>query len=332
MARIASLLFLFLALIAGCGPGSERDHKDHDHDHKDHDHKDHGHDHDHDHDHDHSGPNAHLWLDPVLAKQFIEGLAGPLSEALAKAKTDNRKLNIVASIHPVASLLRELTGDDANVFTMLPQGGSPHGFEITPDVMRKLGEADVVIIVGLSLDPWAEKAAKNSGKRGYELLKFSDLVEAHKNGKASGLVGDHPVITRAKSVIDKLDALHAKYQSALAAVKTKELITFHNAFDLLAARYGLKVVAHLTEMDLPTGAEVTPTHLREARDAVKKYQLKTLYAEPAYPDTALLAIAEATGVKVLRLDDLGGEDREGYRTYFEMMESNLKVLMEGQNR
>ena len=59
-------------------------------------------------------------------------------------------------------------------------------------------------------------------------------------------------------------------------------------------------------------------------------KLKTIYAEPAYPDTALHAIAEATGAKVLRLDDLGGPQREGYRTYFEMMESNLKVLVEGQ--
>lgn len=331
MSRFAFLLCLLLALLPGCGQG--HDHKDHnhkDHDHKDHDHKDHSHDHDHD--HDHSGPNAHLWLDPVVTKQFIEAAAQPLSDALAKAKADNRKLNLVVSIHPVASLIGELIGDEANVFTMLPQGGSPHGFEITPDVMRKLGEADVVVIVGLSLDPWAEKASKNSGKKGHVLLNFSELIETHKAGKAKALAGDSSLVPRVKNVIDKLDALHAKHQTALAAVKTKELVTFHNAFDLLAARYGLKVVAHLTEMDLPTGAEVTPTHLREARDAVKKHQLKTLYAEPAYPDTALQAIAEATGVKVLRLDDLGGSDREGYRTYFEMMESNLKVLIEGQNR
>ena len=336
MSRLAFILLALLALSVGCGDGhdhKDHDHKDHDHghhDHKDHDHKDHGHD-DH-HGHDHSGPNAHLWLDPVLTRQFVEAVAGPLNEAIVRAKAAGRKLNVVISIHPLASLVGELTGDEANLFTMLPQGGSPHGFEITPDLMRKLGEADLLIMVGMSLDPWAEKAAKNSGKSGLVIHRFADLIEAYKKTKPQPLAEDAVLAARTKATLDKLDALHAKYQAATATLKTKELVTFHNAFDLLAERYGMKVVAHLTEMDLPTGAEVTPRHLREARDAVIKHKLKTLYAEPAYPDTALTAIAEATGVKVLRLDDLGGADREGYRTYFEMMESNLRVLMEGQSR
>jgi len=323
-----SLLIVFLA---GCGGGDSdhgHSHKDHDHhDHKDHGHKDHGHDPD----HDHTGPNAHFWLDPVLAKQFIDMAWPAVGEAIATAKQAGRKAVIVASIFPVASLVSELAGEDAVVTTMLPQGGSPHGFEITPDVLRAVSGADLVVIVGLSLDPWAEKAIK-SAKNAPKGIRFAELVEQYQDGKEQPVPADHPLAGRVKTMGDKLVALHEKHKAELGKLVTKELVTFHNAFDLLAERYGLKVVAHLTEMDLPSGAEVTPTSLIEARDAVKKFKLKTLYAEPAYPDAALHAIAEATGVKVLRLDDLGGPDREGYRGYFEMMESNLKVLVEGQSR
>ncbi len=319
MSRLANIFALLLAL-AGCGDGHGRDHG----------HKDHHHGHGHHHDHDHSGPNAHLWLDPLLVKQFIEMVPHDLGRVLAAAKKENRKANLVVSIHPLASLISELVGEEATITTMLPQGGSPHGFELTPDILRKLGQADALLIIGMNLDPWAEKAAKNTGKTNLPVIAFAALVEKHQDGLSQPLPADHALGPAQAALLAKLDALHEKYGQALSKVAVKEMVTFHNAFDLLAARYGLKVVAHLTEMDLPTGAEVTPTHLREARDAVKRHRLKTLYAEPTYPDSALNAIAEATGARVLRLDDLGGPDRQGYRTYFEMMESNLKVLVEGQ--
>jgi zinc transport system substrate-binding protein len=319
MSRLWIIVLVPFVACSGCGgSGGEGDHKDHAH-------LEH-----HDHDHDHTGPNAHLWLDPVLTRQFVEAVAGPLAESVAAA--NDRKARVVVSIPPLASLLTDLLGDGATITTMLPQGGSPHGYELTPDVLKALSHADVLVMVGLTLDPWAEKAAKNVGSKGLRVLKFAELVHDHQEGHVKPMPNDHPLATNVRAITARLDALHEEYKTELAKVKTKELITFHNAFDLLAARYGLKVVAHLTEMDLPTGAEVTPGALREVRDAVKKHGLKSLYAEPQYPDAAMQAIAEATGVKVLRLDDLGGPDRQGYRTYFEMMESNLKVLVEGQSR
>ncbi len=315
--RLGLLLFALLALL-GCGGGHDHDH-DHDHGHG---HKDHG--------HDHSGPNAHLWLDPVETKKFVRLLDSFLTAHMERAAKENRKAEIVASIFPIGSLVEEIAGERANVRVMLPTGGSPHGFDVTPDVIQMVTKADLVIVVGLGLDGWADKVwqsvhgKSDHGRHG--LISFQALLSSRVPDDAL------PPSPRAQAVLDKLDALHTKCEAELSKVKMKELVTFHNAFDLLAERYGLKVVAHLTEMDLPTGAEVTPGALSEARAAVKKHGLKVLYAEPQYPDSALKAIQEATGATILKLDDLGGPDRPGYRTYFEMMESNLKTLMEGQNR
>ena len=328
------LVVAALAMLTGCGGGDGHSHKDHDHDHKDHGHKDHGHDHD----HDHSGPNAHLWLDPVRTKLFVQNVSPRLTEIIdAAAKKDaKRKPVIVASIFPIGSLIEGIVGDSAEVKVMLPTGGSPHGFDLTPAVLRMVSEADALVFVGLSLDPWAEKAAKNARKE-KAVLRFAELLKSSESDEEEFVPGRldpplPPLVVRRQALIAKLDALHKRCEAELSKVKTKELVTFHNAFDLLAERYGLKVVAHLTEMDLPTGAEVTPGALTEARAAVKKHGLKVLYAEPQYPDSALRAIQEATGVTILKLDDLGGPDRPGYRTYFEMMESNLKTLMAGQSR
>ena len=126
--------------------------------------------------------------------------------------------------------------------------------------------------------------------------------------------------------------MDAEYRQQLAAVPQRELITFHNAFDLIARRYGLKIVAHLTDIELTPGGEVTPEHFMEAVHAIRQFKLNAVYAEPEFPDVILNSIHRETGVEVLQLDPLGSPRQAGYQTYQEMMRSNLKTLVKGQRR
>lgn len=198
------------------------------HDHHGHDH-DHSHNHAHDHAHDHTGPNAHLWVDPVLARQFVKW--------------------------------------------------------ITPQIQ--------------SLAP--DAAARQQ------------------------------TIAAAEALDEKLAALDQQYKAALADVKRKELVTFHNAFDLLAQRYGLKVVAHMTDVDLAPGGEITSNQLIDVIKSIREHELKVIYAEPQFPDRAVAVVTRETGAAVYRLDDLGGQGVPGYEDYFQMMQTNLQTLVKGQN-
>lgn len=128
----------------------------------------------------------------------------------------------------------------------------------------------------------------------------------------------------------RLLELHQEIRFHLSKLSNRKIVTFHNAFDLFAQRYNLDVVKHLTEIELSPGGEVTASSLVEAIEAVKRNNLRAIYAEPAFPDAAVKAISEQTGVRVLKLDDLGGPTVEGYRDYFELMRSNVKTLREGQ--
>ncbi|MCE9591690.1 MAG: metal ABC transporter substrate-binding protein [Planctomycetes bacterium] len=143
---------------------------------------------------------------------------------------------------------------------------------------------------------------------------------------------------------ERLQSLHARTTLAssnlllldrecammLTKMPVKRMVTFHNAFDLPAARYGLTVAAHLTELELSPGGEVSAERLVEAINAIRKYKLKAVYTEPQFPDAYAKSLSAETGVKVLTLDPLGDPRREGYRTYFEMMRSNLETLYQGQ--
>lgn len=309
-------LILCSLSLMNCGDG--HDHKDHSH--KDHSHKDHGH-----HGHDHSGPNPHIWLVPQKAILFVQGAAPKLS---ALIEASDKKPTIVVTIFPLQSLVEELVGDKATVRTLIDANGSPHGFEIQPHHLKQLSEADALVTVGMNFDDWAEKAMREArGDKQSTVLQFAKLTERDENRKPPG-----QQLANAGTLITKLDALHKQYESKLSSVKNKKLVTFHNAFDLLAERYGMEVIAHLTEIELSHGGEVPPKQLLAVKNAVTKHELKVIYSEPQFPDRAMQAIREASNVEILRLDPLGNPNVEGYRNYFEMMESNLQTLVKGQSK
>ncbi len=90
-------------------------------------------------------------------------------------------------------------------------------------------------------------------------------------------------------------------------------------------------MAHLTEIELAPGGEVSPKDLVEALDAIRRYHLRVIYAEPQYPPRATDMLREESGVRVLSLDDLGGPSIPGYDSYQAMLKSDVNVLAEGQS-
>ena len=275
---------------------------------------------------------------------------------------------IAASIFPIQSLVVQLTGDWVKVDLLMPPGASPHDFEPTASQMAPLSRADMLVVVGLNLDAWAEKAAKNVARPGLKIERMADLVGSESSAPAQEkpaaqptskepnqhlwmdpvltarfikalipiLAGNYPehredIDRRGEALLADLKAMDNDFRRELAAVPEKRMISYHNAYDLLAARYGLQVVAHLTDIELAPGGEVTPQDLVSTIEAIRKYHLKVIYAEPEFPERAMQAIHEQTGVKVLSLDPLGGPNRPGYDSYQAMMRSDVKTLVKGQS-
>ena len=58
---------------------------------------------------------------------------------------------------------------------MLQPGASEHEGEFTPDQVRRLNRAELLIVVGLGLDPWAEQAAEHA-ERKIPVWRMADLI------------------------------------------------------------------------------------------------------------------------------------------------------------
>ena len=283
-----------------------------------------------------------------------------------------KKPVIVASIFPLANLIEQVVGDSATVVTFMPPGGNPHGFEPSATQMAQVSKADLLIVVGLGFDSWAEKAGQDVGKRKLKLVRWADLAGIKSDGHEHHHHDAHdhdddddhspnphlwldPVLAiefvskltpslttlapsqadaikqRTSALLDDLKKLDDEYKQQLTAVPNKELVTFHNAFDLPAKRYGLQVLAHLAELDIAPGGDVSPKQIADVVDAARKHKLKVIYTEPQFPKQAVETVQREAGLQLLPLDPEGDPVTGGYKTYQDMMRWNLKNLMQGQS-
>jgi ABC-type Zn uptake system ZnuABC Zn-binding protein ZnuA len=84
--------------------------------------------------------------------------------ALCAAQTAAAQgVRLVATTSDLASLARAVTGDLAQVETMIPPATDPEAFQPRPSDLAKLKGASVVARVGLGYDHWLDKLLQQHG-------------------------------------------------------------------------------------------------------------------------------------------------------------------------
>jgi zinc/manganese transport system substrate-binding protein len=273
------------------------------------------------------------------------------------------KLNIVTSFLPVQSHTLAIAGDLVNVKQLLAKDTGPHDFQLTPADVKKLSDADLLIINGVGIEEWLGELIKKSGNKnlvvvdtskGIKLVESPEEIEighdhshAHAHGDgANPHIWLDPVIAikQAANIVAalqkadpanasayaqngkvyeaKLSALDSDYRSTLAPLPNKNLVTFHDAFPYLAARYKLNYVGAISEFP---EKDPTPKQLAALVDKIRSLKVGVLFAENGYAPGLLKKIAGETGAKVSELDTL--EVGQGTPTaYLDRMGANLESL------
>ena len=88
---------------------------------------------------------------------------------------------IVVSIAPLAGLVRELA-PDAEVTVLIPAGASEHGYELTSGDIARVGRADLVVGVGLGLEPRLTSLLASMGSAAPPALWFERVLTAEEGG------------------------------------------------------------------------------------------------------------------------------------------------------
>ncbi len=258
--------------------------------------------------------------------------AAPLAAAQAP-------LQVWVSILPQAYLVERVGGDLVAVNVLVTPGASHETYEPTPRQMAELGQARVLIRVGLPFEEsLLRKVTANlpgllvvDGREGIELEPMEgpladdgeETGHDHRAGSPDPhfwldpqrLVTHAGTISRMLASLDPahadtfernraalardLEALDSRLTATLAPCRGRAMLVFHPAFGYLARRYDLRQLA--VEV---SGKEPSANQMARLIEVAKENGARSLYVQPQFGSRAAKVVAEAIGAKVVPLDPL----------------------------
>ncbi|SEM84784.1 metal ABC transporter substrate-binding protein [Lihuaxuella thermophila] len=140
------------------------------------------------------------------------------SPAVTGPKTEDGKLEVIASLYPLEDFAKKIGGDHVRVTNLVPPGTEPHDFELSPRDMATLSEADVFIYNGSGFEAWAEKAVESLDPQKTVIVNSTEnleLLPASEHEEEHGSSGEHGH-EHGNEAVDPhvwLDPTHAKQQA-----------------------------------------------------------------------------------------------------------------------
>lgn len=257
---------------------------------------------------------------------------------------------VVATVFPLADILRQIGGDRVAVHTLLPAGANPHTFEPTPEQLRLIGEAALVVRVGAGLDEWTDGLLR---ARSTPPCVFTAVDGVALLGPADSKHGDPhvwldpilvrdeivPRLVRALSEVDaagqgdferggaafaaQLTQLDRDISVGLLSLTQRGFVAVHPAWRYFARRYGLDEIAVVE--DSP-GKEPSAQTIAAIVRRARAQHARVVLTEPQLSRRMADVLAEEIGASVVTVDPLGGPAVAGRDSYLALMRYNLHAF------
>jgi len=277
-----------------------------------------------------------MWILPVFLI-FILGFIPHLEAA---------SLKIAATILPVSDMVREITGRETEIVTILPPGANPHTFELSPQLIKELDGSAVIFRIGKGFDGWIAGVSDNlPAIQLIELNQGIQLVHGDPHYWLSIQNAKVMVGHIAKTLITIDPSNQAKYQhnlnhylqtldqadqqvrNKLSSLPQKKIVTFHDGWCYFARDYGLEVAATVESSE---GNEPTPKRLVQLQNTIQNHRLHVLFTEPAVPKSLAHSIAEDFNLIIVELDPFGIKDEN--KTFVNLMLHNADEIAKALNQ
>lgn len=163
-------------------------------------------------------------------------------------------------------------------------------------------------------------------------LYAKDLAEAIKNELIRQLPENKEQFEENYNALaSKLEQLHSQFENIAQNAQHKEFIVSHAAYGYWEQRYGLE---QISISGLASSSEPTQKQLKAIISEAKEHKLQYIFFEQNVSSKLSEIVQDELDAKPLLLHNLSvltDEDIEKNRTYFTIMEDNLKALQMGTN-
>jgi zinc/manganese transport system substrate-binding protein len=270
--------------------------------------------------------------------------------SLASAVCLRAELKVASLSTITTEIAQKVGGEAAQVIPVIKAGIDPHDFQPSPQDVREIESADLVLLTGKGMEGYLTKLEEAVGNK----AKFVDVGERipsltlEEDGrqvedphwwqsidnmmKATHVVRKHFVETdpsnkalyeqNAAAYLATLTELQkwARQEVAKLPRDRRKLVTSHDAFQYFARDYGFKIYAieGVSTDDQPSSKKVT-----DLINTIRDQKVKAVFFESIENPKVLAEITKETGAKIggeLYADGLGEKDAS---TYSGMMRHNI---------
>lgn len=282
---------------------------------------------------------------------------GPFRSS-SSATGQSKMLKVLATFYPIYDFTKNVGGDKISLTILVPEIEDVHDFDPTPSSVSQVASADLLIYNGAGLEPWIPQivsAADNprlvvvDTSRGIPLLqvppqfqKENRTVDPHVwldpvlakqqvNNILQGLIKADPAdqqyfTVNAQDYEAKLDNLNSQIGNATTNVKTRDFVTFHEAFAYFAKEYNLSQIS----IAGPFEEEPTTSDIQNVIDAIHEYHLLYVGYESLENPAISQAISSETNATLILMNPIEGlttQDQIAGKTYLSLMQGDLSNIV-----
>jgi zinc/manganese transport system substrate-binding protein len=273
------------------------------------------------------------------------------------------KTKIVTTFLPIYLFTKAVAGNVADVEILVPPGTEVHEYQATPENVKAIATANVLVKNGLGLEEFLENTVKNAensklteidASKGIKLLnEISPVVRTteeekdhdHEHAQGNPHVWLDPVLAKQQvtNIRDGLIAANpankATYEAnAVAYIKELESLnsefqqtlqktpscTFITFHDAFSYLAQRYNLKQVAVVQIPED-QLSPTDVQNAVNAVKKFKVKALFSEPGVDNKLLTSLSKDLKLNLRTLDSLETGETDPQH-YFKAMKANLQTL------
>lgn len=265
------------------------------------------------------------------------------------------RLDVFATTTQIGDFATQVGGEQINLTVLLQPNQDAHDLELQPSQIRALDAADVVLINGLGLDAFMDRALESTGQHAVVVTDGTSALEGEnmagdrdphvwfnvENAKVmvdnitQALAEADPanrqaLEAKAEAYLEKLDALEAEIRQQVSQVPPacRKLVTNHDVLGHYAEAYGFEVVGAIIPAT-STQARPSASRVAEIVELIRSEDVPAIFADTSVSPDLVNQVGREAGVQVvddLYGDSLGPEGSDG-ATYIDMMRSNTEKIV-----
>jgi zinc/manganese transport system substrate-binding protein len=270
--------------------------------------------------------------------------------------TEQARVKVVCSTTILADIARQVGGQRIEVISLVRAGADPHTYQPTPDDVRTIASARLVVVNGLGYEGWLDQLIRAAGVPSDRIVVASTGIDAmtagaHRHTDGHHHDGDqdphawHDAKNGMRYVANLRDAFTAVdpdgsadfaswaelYQAELRVVdawvkkqiaslpsERRVLVTSHDAMSYFARAYGLEVVP---VEGVTTGQEPNPARFAELISLLRTRSIPAVFIESSANPKIVERLGTEAGARlggILLSDslDLSGQIGDSYLGMF----------------